>query len=582
MGTLRSFPEGLVKNCYTFGHVTQGSKNLLRASFYYGNYDRRNAPPTFDLLLDADKWATVDTADSPVFFELVYTAKRDGISVCLAQTSKDQIPFINTLEIRGLDSGMYSHISSEASDDPYDRIWTPFNVSNGLSTVTSEATLITTSVPDEPPPAVMQTTATSGSATTPIDLTLKLSASYAYLTMYFTEPIELEATRNRSFNIYGDGKLLYGPVIPPYASTVEITAPNTSVSATTKISFVPTAQSTLPPVISAMEVYLIGGPLKKGTNENDLKGLKALQNEFEQLQAWGGDPCLPANFIWERVDFELSGSLPDFSSMNELQIINLKNNSLNGNVPDFLADFPKLNELNLADNGFLGVVSESLVKNTHLKLDVSGNPNLCDFGESCDGSINGSKKKKNRTGVIVGDTVPSFLFLWAVAGVVFFVNHRRKAAAFAVIHAHQIQDDDLIWTESSDSSNTSDTDSSMSIQENDCSYPIPTHNVHTLTQEDNFILDIIDKISDPNEKRPVITQFISLTKNKAKPLPINKSEEYNFASIMKRGGNTDSNDEQPLSLALQLFEENKNSNILLLPSPTNMGAQALLAETNNP
>ncbi|ERN12171.1 hypothetical protein AMTR_s00034p00081770 [Amborella trichopoda] len=113
MGTLRSFPEGLVKNCYTFGHVTQGSKNLLRASFYYGNYDRRNAPPTFDLLLDADKWATVDTADSPVFFELVYTAKRDGISVCLAQTSKDQIPFINTLEIRGLDSGMYSHISSE-------------------------------------------------------------------------------------------------------------------------------------------------------------------------------------------------------------------------------------------------------------------------------------------------------------------------------------------------------------------------------------------------------------------------------------------------------------------------------------
>ncbi|ERN12170.1 hypothetical protein AMTR_s00034p00081660 [Amborella trichopoda] len=248
-----------------------------------------------------------------------------------------------------------------ASDDPYDRIWTPFNVSNGLSTVTSEATLITTSVPDEPPPAVMQTTATSGSATTPIDLTLKLSASYAYLTMYFTEPIELEATRNRSFNIYGDGKLLYGPVIPPYASTVEITAPNTSVSATTKISFVPTAQSTLPPVISAMEVYLIGGPLKKGTNENDLKGLKALQNEFEQLQAWGGDPCLPANFIWERVvctkdaspritalnleDFELSGSLPDFSSMNELQIINLKNNSLNGNVPDFLADFPKLNEL---------------------------------------------------------------------------------------------------------------------------------------------------------------------------------------------------------------------------------------------
>ncbi|KAL4182696.1 hypothetical protein AMTRI_Chr11g151500 [Amborella trichopoda] len=101
-------------------------------------------------------------------------------------------------------------------------------------------------------------------------------------------------------------------------------------------------------------------------------------------------------------------------------------------------------------------------------------------------------------------------------------------------HIDQIHDDDLMWTESSDSNNSTDIESSSS-QTNDCSCPISTHNVHTLTQEDNFILDIIDKIIDPEEKRAIITQFISITKNKAKSLPINKSpDEYNFASIMKR------------------------------------------------
>ncbi|KAL4203518.1 hypothetical protein AMTRI_Chr01g128390 [Amborella trichopoda] len=101
-------------------------------------------------------------------------------------------------------------------------------------------------------------------------------------------------------------------------------------------------------------------------------------------------------------------------------------------------------------------------------------------------------------------------------------------------HIDQIQDDDLMWTDSSDSTNDSDTNSSSS-QDDNCSCPISTHNVHTLTQEDTFILDIIDKIADPDEKRAVITQFINITKNKAKSIPLNKTlDEYNFASIMKR------------------------------------------------
>ncbi|KAL4199047.1 hypothetical protein AMTRI_Chr03g142980 [Amborella trichopoda] len=137
------------------------------------------------------------------------------------------------------------------------------------------------------------------------------------------------------------------------------------------------------------------------------------------------------------------------------------------------------------------------------------------------------KLKKKIESLHLDETIKSKLYN--------IINYDSASSTFTDSHIDQIQDDDLIWTESSDSSNSSDTESSSSIKDNDCSCPIPTHNLHTLTQEDNFILDIIDKINDPIEKRNVITQFISIIKNKAKSLPINKSsDEYNFASIMKR------------------------------------------------
>ncbi|KAL4202087.1 hypothetical protein AMTRI_Chr02g261980 [Amborella trichopoda] len=97
-----------------------------------------------------------------------------------------------------------------------------------------------------------------------------------------------------------------------------------------------------------------------------------------------------------------------------------------------------------------------------------------------------------------------------------------------------IQDENLIWSDTSDESDN-DLCEQCSGKTLTCSGKIPTHNLHTLKKEDNFILDLIEKISDPDDKKQVITQFINLTEEKSKPVTLIKPpDEYNFSTMMKR------------------------------------------------
>ncbi|XP_026413645.1 probable LRR receptor-like serine/threonine-protein kinase At5g16900 [Papaver somniferum] len=130
----------------------------------------------------------------------------------------------------------------------------------------------------------------------------------------------------------------------------------------------------------------------------DVEGIKLLQSEFNDLNynetfaKLPDDPCLPTPYYWVTCSLDdtprvtelnlgnrklLFGTLPDFSSMDALEIIDLRNCSLVGEFPDFLAEFPKLKELNLMDNHFMGTVPTSLQKNKDLKLTLSGNTLLC-------------------------------------------------------------------------------------------------------------------------------------------------------------------------------------------------------------
>ncbi|XP_057778369.1 uncharacterized protein At1g24485-like [Salvia miltiorrhiza] len=112
--TLRVFTSRN-RNCYEIGSVKPG-RVLVRASFYYGNYDGKNSPPGFALSFDGNVWTDVQTSNDTkhyYYYEVIYVMKKDSISVCLIQTETEQIPFISALEIRRLESDMYSDVDDD-------------------------------------------------------------------------------------------------------------------------------------------------------------------------------------------------------------------------------------------------------------------------------------------------------------------------------------------------------------------------------------------------------------------------------------------------------------------------------------
>ncbi|KAG6775151.1 hypothetical protein POTOM_018582 [Populus tomentosa] len=396
----------------------------------------------------------------------------------------------NSLEVRNLDSKMYGDVDPNYAlflrsrvafganttvrfpDDGYDRIWVPARVSSELVSVASGTILIdVANAPDNPPPEVLQNAITTSNTSGSITLNPGFPDQdvSVYMNLYFSEVTELDTTQKRSFIAYIDNMKSSEPIIPPYGAAKELSA-NFTASANTSISLVSTTDSTLPPLINAMEVFYVSDRLTDGTNSKDVEGLGELQNTFSVLQEyWSGDPCLPSPYTWERIScsnddiprlkltcvpdvfgsfrdlssLDLSGPLPDFSSMDALVTIDLHNNSITGPIQDFLGALPNLKDLNLADNSFSGPIPQSISSNKKLKFVASGNPDLCVSGKSCqptstDGTIitstpSGGRKKSNKLPVILGTTIPIFVFFWAIVG--FLVHHKRRTAAIAAITA---------------------------------------------------------------------------------------------------------------------------------------------------
>jgi hypothetical protein len=96
-----------VRNCYRI-NVTSGTKYLIRATFYYGNYDNENYLPQFDLLLGANLWAKLKfpNATYTIRGEIIYTPSLDYIQLCLVNIGKGT-PFISAIELRTLTNEVY-------------------------------------------------------------------------------------------------------------------------------------------------------------------------------------------------------------------------------------------------------------------------------------------------------------------------------------------------------------------------------------------------------------------------------------------------------------------------------------------
>ncbi|CAI9297895.1 unnamed protein product [Lactuca saligna] len=427
------------KNCYSTP-VTKGEKVLVRASFNYGNYDGLSSPPTFDLHFDGNFWTTVETTNSGLqMYEATYVTKGDTVSVCVGQTKSGQFPFMSALEVRSVNSDVYSEVDVDRAlflinrfpQDPYDRIWRPTLGGTKAKTITNDAILIDPTGANDPPSGIFANAITVNSTSdslylgtisplnTPVSMTMTMIVRYLY---------------------------------------------NYTVDSITDISLIATTDSDLPPIINAIETFNISGVLTDGTDSNDVVALALLQTTFDVLGEWSGDPCLPAPYSWDWLNcsnetppritslylngYKLSGELPDISSMDALEIIDLHNNTLDGEIPSFLGTMTNLQQLNLANNEFSGPIPTSLSNNNKLRLTVTGNPSVCTSGKSCaisPGTVNSSpgtvssspesttisrskkKKKSSSLPAVLGTSIPTFFLIWIAIGVIVILRKKKKA-----------------------------------------------------------------------------------------------------------------------------------------------------------
>lgn len=156
--------------------------------------------------------------------------------------------------------------------DPYDRIWDHGVAVNGLETVTSDALIIDgAAADDEPPQAVLQNAITTSSTADSINLATNLPAVDVsiYVNAYFSEITTLDSTQKRLLQIYLDDKPVTDLIVPPYQKAAEVTMANLTASSNNNLSLVAASGSMLPPLINALEVFLISDKLTDGTDSND-------------------------------------------------------------------------------------------------------------------------------------------------------------------------------------------------------------------------------------------------------------------------------------------------------------------------
>ncbi|XP_072959414.1 putative leucine-rich repeat receptor-like protein kinase At2g19210 [Typha angustifolia] len=469
---LRSFLNG-DRNCYTLKPVIPGRKYLLRAGFMYGNYDGNNSakddsPILFDLHIGVNFWEKVNISDASgqYRYEAITVAVAEFIQVCLINTGGGT-PFISSLEVRPLKSILYPAANASQSlvlafrvnmasdttpvirypDDPYDRIWIPLIFTDSWTAIdTTKDIAKGTNDIFEAPATVLQTAVVPTNSSSPLEFSWDsedVNTEY-YAFLHFCEIRELTASEKREFNIYRNGDLRLGSYSPLYFSHDYVYTVDPFWGSTEyNYSLNATANSTLPPLINAAEIYSLMLLTESMTDLRDVEAIMAIREGYQMKRNWVGDPCAPNKYAWDGVTCSYSASAPritalnlsssgltgyistSFSMLKAIKSLDLSYNKLNGTIPDFLANLSSLQFLDLTANCFTEPIPDVLLKRSaagSLKLRTDNSTNKCDNGFSTENST----KKLTTPIVVTISVVPVVLLALAVVGYMLITKRRQQ------------------------------------------------------------------------------------------------------------------------------------------------------------
>lgn len=278
LSDLRSFPRGK-RNCYTLKAGQKGSLHLIRAYFLYGNYDGEDRLPEFDLYIGVNLWSSVSfrNASEQVIMEIISVADSEVTSVCLVNKGLGT-PFISALELRPLNRFVYNtEFGASASlllfkrwdiaaingsgrylDDIYDRIWYPYS-SPSWDSLFTPSDINGNTNGYEAPCEIMRTAATPRNVSSPLEFswTPDDPSSKFYVYLYFSEVKQLAKNQLRKFSIFWNGSPLFGPIVPSFLVADTVSNSKALMGREHRISLHRTEDSTLPPILNAVEIYEI-------------------------------------------------------------------------------------------------------------------------------------------------------------------------------------------------------------------------------------------------------------------------------------------------------------------------------------
>ncbi|XVF86748.1 hypothetical protein PTKIN_Ptkin18bG0067400 [Pterospermum kingtungense] len=313
---LRSFPEG-IRNCYNIT-LKKGDKYLIRAYFYYGNYDEKNDLPRFDMQLGPNFWRTVVLTNISYdsVMDVIYILPSNHLHICLVNTGNG-VPFISSIELRLLPNSTYRtqagslvhfarfDVAPETSEtfryneDVYDRIWWPYRRSDWTKINTS-LTMDCGENDYQPPQRAMRTAGIPVNANSSLDFNINAPEnSEIYVYMHIGEVEQLQANESRVFNISYNGDHWYGPYRPPYLLANTIYATSSLTGTKHQFSIYRIEDSTHPPILNAIEIYLVRNFSQSEALQKDVDAILNIKSMYGLKKNWEGDPCAPQDYLWE-------------------------------------------------------------------------------------------------------------------------------------------------------------------------------------------------------------------------------------------------------------------------------------------
>ncbi|XP_024536950.1 putative leucine-rich repeat receptor-like serine/threonine-protein kinase At2g14440 [Selaginella moellendorffii] len=367
--SLREFEILIGANKVTDTHITKGEP-------WYHEFVVKAANSTLDFCL-----ASNSTSPANVPFISAIELRRLELSMSGNLSDSNEAIVV----WRRINLGATSDADIRFPEDPYDRMWqadTNITSLEKYQRISTNST-VSASTFDRPPSAVMRTAITSDSAIV-FTFPAKLRTSLYKVNFYFAEFANL-GNNTRQFTIFFNTSMFQdSPLIIDTGKADTLTSTQmylkypVELSHPTQFLFTPTRNSTLGPIINAAELLEFKN-LLPGTESDDGKrsaaekkhifsylntlfflsftvlAIREVMNHFN-LTGWSGDPCLPHRYTWSWITCDLAqsparitelyldnnvltGRVPTFSSLKNLTVLSLQNNSLDCIPPELQFSF---------------------------------------------------------------------------------------------------------------------------------------------------------------------------------------------------------------------------------------------------